>query len=126
MVPEIEHVVRHKRLLLFEEMLSRVSFPSRRGLIGCLVSGFPLGGAFPNTEVLKPKPRLAEQSLEDLWRSARRVQARTFASTRASDDRDLDNAVHAATAEEVAKGGLVGPFFSCRAFVATWRLGALS
>ena len=72
MNPEVEKVMGSKRLLLFGELLEMVDFPCRRELLHYLTAGFPVVGNFLATGISPPAKRVAELSLEDLWRSGRR------------------------------------------------------
>ena len=124
MAPEIEQVMRHKRVLLFDEMMS-ICFLSVAAWSAAWCRVFLWEGRSPRPKFsIKPKPRIAEQSLDDLWRGARRIQERTFATTRGSDDRDLDLAVHAATLDEVSKGWFFGPSLPPN-FLSAWVRGFL-
>ena len=98
-----------KRLKVFNELLSSISFPHHDRLTHLMATGFPVGGPYPTTGIFPHANRQATTSIEDLWRDSRSIQKAFMLHTDTSDP-ELSKEVFDLTLAEVQKGWLTGPF----------------
>ena len=108
--PDVEKVLRPKKVLLFRAILEDLGFPHLDEMIHTFTAGFPMVGTFPITGVFPPSDRQALVSLEDLWRSSKSTLAALERTSGGSGDEDLDAQVWSATIDESRKGWLDGPY----------------
>jgi len=108
--PDVRNSIQSKRLLLFGEMLEAAGFPQPSALIHRMATGFPLVGEIEATGVFPEKRTAPSSTIQDLWSSAKLVQASSIAAMGPSQDAKLDDVVTEATRDEVDRGWLVGPF----------------
>ena len=109
MHPDVEGVMKSKRLFLFREMMRASGFPKADLLLHHMCVGFPVVGEMPTTGIFPLRRREASRSIEDLWRSSRSAREHILRSVVASTDAQLDRAVYNETIAEIARGWLVGP-----------------
>ena len=107
---DVKPSLQTKRVLLFGEMLASVGFPHHDKLVHRMCAGFPLAGEIERTYVFPECRRPAESQLSDLWRSSREAQRIVLQTLGPSGDAALDTAVTDATADEVERGWLRGPY----------------
>ena len=107
--PHVRMVIKRKRLLLFEEMLTAAGFPGASDLTYHFTKGFPVAGEFPVTSVFPADERIATGTIEDLLANADSIRQRIETSCRSSRDGVLDEALFKKTLDEVEEGWLLGP-----------------
>jgi hypothetical protein len=107
--PEVRTIVADKRVLVFSELLDILGFPRRADLIHFMISGFPVVGAYPRTDIFPAAERKATYTPEDLWRLSRRLRRDLAAAAGGSSEPSLDEEVWEATLEEVRRGWLLEP-----------------
>lgn len=103
----VAEAVKHKRILLFGEMLQATKFPDLGGLDE-LRCGCHLTGEVPSTGMLPGKFEPALISEEELSARSARVRKVAERDMRSYDDPETDLALWQKTLEEVQKGWLVG------------------
>ena len=109
MNPEVEKVVRDKRILLFKEMLADVCYDDM-GVVDLLILGVRIMGKASATGVWQvDNTRAPMCPKETVWANARSAQ-RSALTPRKSIDEELDERVWEVTMEEVDSGLLVGPY----------------
>ena len=106
---EVKSILSDKRVLVFSEMLDHLGFPRRADLIHFMVSGFPVVGAYPRTDIFPAAERKAIYAPEDLWRLSRRLRKDLAAVPGGSREPALDEEVWATSLEEVRRGWLLEP-----------------
>ncbi|CAK0909772.1 unnamed protein product, partial [Prorocentrum cordatum] len=98
-----------KRLLLLQEALEVVGFPSPGKLIGEVVAGVKLFGECPATGAFPLKKTEASASFDDLFRTSRWAQMTSPATARPSGDPEIDDVIFEKTRAECKAGWAVGP-----------------
>ena len=109
MCQHVRKILDGKRTALFGELLEMMSYPDSK-IAAEMEAGFPLCGWLPASGVFPCRIRPPEISEEFLRQMARSFTARTLAATKSSGDKTLDEALWAATLDEVSDGFLAGPF----------------
>ena len=109
--PSVAQAMKGKRMLLLRRILRDLHIPGADRLFNLLKSGFPLVGPMEASGLFMGVDHsgsfLPESELVRRSAASRRA---CIAATKSSGDPLLDEALAAATAEEVEKGWLVGPF----------------
>ena len=106
---EERRVMGSKRVLVFLEMCRDADIPTEF-LEPALRRGVPIVGRFPFTGLLKPELKVQGVPEDALRSFSRWAQGAISGRGRPSQDLTLDEEVHAATQDEVAKGWMSGPF----------------
>ncbi len=91
--PELKTILADKRILVFSEMLEHLGFPRRSDLVHFMVSGFPVVGAYPRTDIFPAAERRAIYTPEDLWRLSRRLRRDLAAAAGGASEPALDEEV---------------------------------
>jgi hypothetical protein len=107
--PELKTIIAEKRVLVFAEMLEHLEFPRRSELVHFVVTGFPVVGPYPRTDIFPAAVREAVYTPEDLWRLSRSLRNSLASVSGGSSDPGLDVEVWEATLEEVRRGWLLEP-----------------
>lgn len=101
-------VLKHKRLSLFQDMLNDISFEDSE-IASEVCVGFKLAGPISPSPVFKKKRTSATLTVEELRQSAHITRQGILLSTAGSGDKELDDALQAATDKELEKGWIWGP-----------------
>ena len=104
--PEVESVVKEKRIIVFHEMLRSIQYDDM-GVVEILKTGVSIVGTLPLIGIWKPEDRAAKLSEKALIAGATLAQAEVAKGRQSSEH---DEKVWATTLEEVAEGCLDGPF----------------
>ena len=110
MRPEVESVMRSKRLLLFKQMLSD-SGNCDEDLFDCMVGGFPLIGNLPPSGQFSLRWKPALLSIE-AWRKSSKWSRKAVVAScaRSLEDLEICHKVWQETQEQLKKGWLTGPY----------------
>lgn len=110
MHPDVERVMKSKRLLLFKRMLED-SGNCDADLFKCMVEGFPLVGHIQFSGQFPRQWKPAALSMEALKKSSTWSRKAISASCRrVAEDREIASAVWDETLQQVSKGWLTGPY----------------
>ena len=106
---ERRRFVQSKRVNLFKQMCEDAEYNDPL-LAHLLVVGVDLVGNAGDCAKFPSRPTVATVTIEQLMKSSRWSRQVVMARSGKSDDDDIDKAVWEATAEELRKGWLAGPF----------------
>eukprot|EP00435_Cladocopium_sp_Y103_P042438 s2135_g11.t1 len=109
MPAHLQKVLNGKRIVLFQRLLEECNYPDSK-IAGEMANGFPLCGMLPASGVFPPMLRPPDLHVDTLERMSASFTARAVASTRATNDVDLDKKLWQATLEEAEAGFLTGPY----------------
>ena len=105
---DVECVVKDEKLLLFIDILKEIGYEDVEAA-KLMVVGFTVLGGLGDSLAFPPRAGTARDSVRDLIDRAPEAQA-TAARVRPSGDKELDEAVYAATLKEVEEAGVLkGP-----------------
>eukprot|EP00435_Cladocopium_sp_Y103_P074393 s19_g48.t1 len=105
----LQKVLRGKRITLFRKLLEECDYPDSK-IAAELASGFPLCGMLPASGVFPPLLRPPDLHVDTLEKMCASFTARTVASTKPTNDAELDKMLWQATLDEAESGFLTGPF----------------
>lgn len=108
---DVREVSRDKRIVLFGEMAINAGLPTEQvnRLKHSLAAGFPLTGHIQASGLFPEQQKPLACAIEDAWSSAKVMQHRAMSSCRSSGSKEVDEAVYAATLEEVECNIAAGP-----------------
>lgn len=109
MPPHLRMVLRGKRVMLFEELLQQISYPDT-SIAREMREGFPLYGWLPVSNVFPSNVRVPVLHVSSLESMAHVFSRRTLSAVKSSGDKMHDEALWAATLQEVEAGYLEGPY----------------
>ncbi len=107
--PDVERVVKNKKILLFKEMLKDIRYDDAE-VASLLVVGCRVMGTLGKTGIWQgDDTKSAQCPVDSVWANAKAAQASAL-TPREQDDEELAAAVWKATSEEVSNKLLLGPF----------------
>ena len=110
MHPDLQSVMRQKRILLFKRMMEDAGVVDAQ-LCEELTNGFRLVGQLESSGQFRPRLKPAELSVEELRRSAKWAKHAVAGSCkRVGDDKEVAEAVWAETVSQRDAGWIKGPF----------------
>ena len=104
-----KEVLSKKNLMVFDEMIKSCGYEDVN-IARDIESGFDLMGHLPSSGVFQKSSSFASLMPEHVRSVSGQTRAAIWNSTRACIDKDIAEAVYAATIEEVGKGWLCGPY----------------
>ena len=109
MAPHLRRILKPKRILVFQHLLEKVSYPDAK-IAREMAGGFALCGWLPASGVFPTKLKPPEIHEDFLAKMSKPFSARSLAVTKSSGDSESDCKLWEATLEEVAAGFLSGPY----------------
>ena len=109
--PEVERVVGGKRLLLWRKLLEETEYDDP-DIFGLMTDGVALVGACHKPACFEPKVAMAKCSEAELRSSATWRRKALLAREKADDELEHRKHLEETTSDEVARGFVMGPFFS--------------
>ena len=103
-----QRVLCQKRLIVFRDMLNEAGHGDE-SLTKELSQGFRLSGPIPDSHIFRPRRTAASLTLDQLASASHLLREHITKGVKSSGDRELDEATHSATQEELNRGWLWGP-----------------
>lgn len=103
-----QKMLQNAKLLFLKRLLSEIGWEDT-GLVGDLLSGMPIVGEIPNSNVFSPHDSKATTSVKVLARAARDRKKELLSSMGPSSP-DLDKATKESTMKEIKAGTMLGPY----------------
>ena len=108
MNPDVEKVVKEKKISLFKEMLNDILYDDLE-VVDVIKMGVKIVGHLKRLGIWEEsEDKRPKCTMENLWAGAREAQESVL-KPRCSVDRDMDDEVWRGTLDEVIEGSLVGP-----------------
>ena len=104
--PDVEGIVKNKRILLFREMLTDIGYDDM-GVVKLLEEGIRVVGDLEKVGIWKPADALATLGPKTLWANSALIQKEMLTPRPPCEE---DQAVWDATVEEEKLGGIAGPY----------------
>ncbi|CAE7031097.1 unnamed protein product [Symbiodinium sp. CCMP2592] len=101
--PHAKTVLKGKRLLLLEELLSSLGHEDTR-LVADICSGFKLTGWLAPSGVMEPKITAPSESAANLWRQRSDLNAKAWNQTTPTASAELDRSLWDATVKDASSG----------------------
>ncbi|CAE7811218.1 unnamed protein product [Symbiodinium sp. CCMP2592] len=103
LAPHAKAVLRGKRLLLLEELLSSLGHEDTR-LVSDICSGFKLTGWLAPSGVMEPKITAPSESAANLWRQRFDLNAKAWSQTTSTASPELDRSLWDTTVKDASSG----------------------